>query len=163
MGSKTCGMCLQVTGSGVGSGATPITGTFKVFVNNECPSCAASGLDFGESGDGVWGIVWQAVPCPVTSNILYTFKSGSSASWMGLQASNTRYPVYTFEIQTGGAWLSLPRQSYNYFVESVPNVVAPFQIRLTAITGEQLIDTIPSITNGVTFTGSIQFTQVTTV
>lgn len=40
-GSLTCGTCLQVTGSGRGSGGNPIKGTFKAYIMDRfvCPSC----------------------------------------------------------------------------------------------------------------------------
>ena len=57
-GSAACGMCMQMTGDGVGSGADPIDGTFIVFVDNICPECSSGDLDLGESGDGRWDISW---------------------------------------------------------------------------------------------------------
>jgi len=158
--SATCGMCLSVTGSGVGSGANPITGTQTVFVNNLCPSCAAHGLDFGEGGDGSWDITWTAVPCESQGNIEYIFKSGSSAYWIGLQPRNTVVPVNTLEISIAGIWVSLPRDTDNYFLGSVSEIIPPFQVRLTSIFGEQHIDTLPSILSDqvTVVTGSSQFT-----
>lgn len=91
--SAACGMCLQVTGSGVGSGADPITGTFMVYVNNKCPECVAGDLDLGEPGSGRWDISWIAVPCPVVGNLQYKAASGSSQYWIKLQVRNHLIPV----------------------------------------------------------------------
>lgn len=157
--SKTCGMCISVTGSGVGSGANPVTGTFTVFVNNECPSCNAGGLDLGLNGDGLWDITWQAVPCPVSSNVQYVIKTGSSATWFAIQPRNTKYPVYLTDILVGGSWVNLPRVSYNYFVQSFSGsgVTFPATIRLTSVMGQVVEDTIPSLQINVVFNGNVQF------
>jgi len=157
--ATACGLCLSVTGSGVGSGASPITGTRIVYVNNECPSCATDGIDFGISGDGVWDITYEAVPCPVGSTLIqYQFKSGSGPTWIGIQARNTKYPVYKLELEVGGTYVSLPLQPYNYFVQSFSTAVTfPAQIRLTSSNGEQVIDTLSSIQNGVIIQGTKQF------
>jgi len=158
LASKTCGMCISVTGNGTGSGANPITGTSMVFVNNECPSCNSAGLDFGLSGDGVWDIVWKAVPCPVTSNIQYVIKTGSSAYWFALQARNTKYPVYLLDVQVAGSWVNMPRLNYNYFVQSFSGLTFPLTIRLTSVFGQVITDQIASLAQiNVPFNGAVQF------
>jgi hypothetical protein len=35
-----------------------VTGTYTVFVNNECPECEFGHLDFAMPGDGSWDITW---------------------------------------------------------------------------------------------------------
>ena len=40
-----CGACLEVTCSGQGLGANPITGTFKAMVIVKCPGCKKGGMD----------------------------------------------------------------------------------------------------------------------
>jgi len=165
-GSKTCGMCIAMTGvpgsRDAGDTKYKPTGTRTVFVNNLCPSCEEGGLDLGLDGDGQWGISYKAVPCPVgTTTIQYLFKAGSSAYWLGLQPRNTRYPVYKLEAQSGSSWVSLPRLDYNYFVQSFDSgLVFPLTIRLTAITGEIITDTISSVQNGVTIISTKQFQEV---
>ena len=53
-----CGMCLELTGTGVGSGGNPVTGVYHVFVNNQCPECEFGHLDVALPGDGLWDITW---------------------------------------------------------------------------------------------------------
>jgi len=159
-GSATCGMCISVSGNGVGLGATPVTGTRTVFVNNQCPSCPVGGdLDFALSGDGVWDITWKAVACPVGSTkIQYVFKEGSSTFWLGLQARNTKYPVYKFELLVNNVWTALPRQDFNYFVQSFSAGLAfPVKIRLTSALGHVVEDQINAVENGKIIEGKVQF------
>lgn len=37
--SLGCGMCVEITGSGKGSGVSPVTGTFKAIVHDLCGGC----------------------------------------------------------------------------------------------------------------------------
>lgn len=158
--SKTCGMCIQVTGTGTGSGANPITGTQLVYVNNECPSCSTDGLDFGEGGDGSWGLSWKAVPCPLEGNIQYVFKDGSGSTWIELQVRNNIVPVYTVELWSGGGYVELVRQSFNYFLGSSVSLTTPYKVRLTSVFGEQVVDTLSVIgsSQSVVYNGGVQFT-----
>ncbi|KAK9800251.1 hypothetical protein WJX73_007065 [Symbiochloris irregularis] len=59
-----CGACIQVTGTGVGKGKTPMTGTYTVTVNNILTQGNLGDLDFPRAGDGEWGIKWSFVKCP---------------------------------------------------------------------------------------------------
>jgi len=153
-------MCISLTGTGTGSGATPVTGTRLVYVNNECPSCNAGGLDLGLSGDGVWTITWQAVPCPVTTNIQYVIKSGSSAYWLGLQVRNSKYPITGLEVWNGGSYFVMPRQTDNYYEQGFSStpLTFPLKIRVTSAYGQQATDTIASLSSiNTVLQGAIQF------
>lgn len=160
MASKTCGMCVEVTGAGKGSGdaAYAVNGTRIVYVNNQCPNCPTGLLDFGLTGDGKWDITWKAVPCPITSNIQYVIKSGSSIYWIGIQPRNTVHPVYKLAINVKGVWTYLPRMDYNYFVASFSGLAFPIQIQMTSVKGEVITDTIQSLQIGVSISGNVQFT-----
>ena len=59
--------CLQVTGTGVGKGKTPMKGTYTVTVNNILTQGNVGDLDFPRAGDGEWGINWSFVKCPGTA------------------------------------------------------------------------------------------------
>jgi hypothetical protein len=48
-------------GTGKGSGADPVRGTYQVYVNNLCPECEWGHLDLGKNGDGLWDISWWGV------------------------------------------------------------------------------------------------------
>lgn len=39
-GSRMCGACVKVTGTGEGAGHDPITGTFDGFIMDQCPECS---------------------------------------------------------------------------------------------------------------------------
>lgn len=41
--SLGCGMCVEIKGSGKGSGANPVTGVLKAVVHDLCGGCAKGG------------------------------------------------------------------------------------------------------------------------
>jgi len=159
-----CGMCIQVTSKGTGSGANPIpSAPFTVFVNNQCPSCASGGIDLGLNGDGAWDMTWKAVACPVTSAVQYVYKSGSSVSWAGVQVRNTKYPVFAVSLTYGSTTVVLTPQSYNYYTGNLSPAFSSGNgtITITSVTGEVVTDSIfnpgsSSITIGTPFQGGVQ-------
>jgi len=157
-------MCINMTGTGTGSGANPLGAgkSYIVYVNNQCPSCADSGIDIGLSGDGAWGITWEAVPCPVTGNIQYLLQ-GANAYYIKLQIRNTLYPVAGVSIMQNNQWHPLTRTPDNFFeagsTVTFP-IAVPYSLQITSSSGSVVSDGVPSITNnGVVMTGNVQFSS----
>eukprot|EP01112_Ceratiomyxa_fruticulosa_P013159 TRINITY_DN3680_c0_g2_i2.p1 TRINITY_DN3680_c0_g2~~TRINITY_DN3680_c0_g2_i2.p1 ORF type:complete len:360 (-),score=79.20 TRINITY_DN3680_c0_g2_i2:61-1140(-) len=154
-------MCIQITGTGSGSGGSPVTGTFTVFVNNECPSCAANSIDLGKDGDGVWDISWKAVPCPCGSaKFQYTYQ-GTNAYYIKIQVRNHCVPVSGVSINSQGSWVALTRQPDNFWQTSgavypLPTAPSTFQIKVTSIYGDSVTDSITWSASG-TINGNVQF------
>jgi len=158
--SEFCGTCLNVNYLGTGSGANPPPSNFLVYVNNECPSCSTNGIDLGLSGDGVWNVAWEAVPCPVGSTNIQFLLQGANSYYIKLQVRNTLYPVYLVEVLQNGAYNALERTADNFFTAGSTvtfPLVFPLTVRVTAATGEQVIDSVASLTNSVVQQGSTQF------
>jgi expansin (peptidoglycan-binding protein) len=158
--SAACGICLSLTGSGVGSGSSPVDGTYTVFANNQCPSCGNSGIDLGLNGDGVWDITWKAVPCPLGSTLFQYVFQGANDYYIKLQARNTLYPVAAMYIYQSNAWQALARSADNFF-EAGSTVTYPLDfpisIKITSVTGDYVTDTISTLVNGEVIQGSVQF------
>lgn len=45
--SLGCGMCVQITGSGKGSGSDPVTGVIKAIVHDLCGGCGKGDFNLG--------------------------------------------------------------------------------------------------------------------
>jgi expansin (peptidoglycan-binding protein) len=155
-GSGVCGECVAVTGP---------KGNVTVRIVDECPGCEVGHLDlsqqaFAQIADVSAGrvtITWKVVPCNVTGNIAYYIKDGSSQWWTALQVRNSRLPVAKLEWLQGSTWTAIQRADYNYFV--VGGGVGPgsYQVRVTAIDGQSLMDTLPAVMPSTTVPGNGQF------
>jgi len=135
--STTCGLCANVTGNGIGSGTTPVDGTFLVYVADECPECKTGSLDFGDTGDGRWNINWVAVACPVIGNVQFLCQ-GCNDYYLKLQARNTPYPIASITV-TAPINVLLTRSSDNFFVGSPSSQLTyPITVHVTDIYGSSI-------------------------
>ncbi|CBA15354.1 hypothetical protein XALC_0836 [Xanthomonas albilineans GPE PC73] len=130
-------------------------GTVTVYVNdvnNGGDNCSMdmSPNAFSAIGDTSAGhipITWKVVQAPITGNLQYWIKDGSSPYWAAIQVRNHLYPVVKFEYKKDGDWISLPKTDYNHFVGE--NVGAQMlEVRITDIRGMVVTDTIPPLPSG---------------
>jgi expansin (peptidoglycan-binding protein) len=156
-GSAVCGECVAITGP---------KGQITVRIVDQCADCYDTGhLDlsqqaFAQIADPSAGrvpITWDVVACDVSGNLAYHFKDASSQWWTAIQVRNSRLPIARLEWMQGGAWVNVQRADYNYFIVDSGVGNAPFQVRVTAIDGQQLVDTLPAPQSDVTVPGAGQF------
>jgi expansin (peptidoglycan-binding protein) len=155
-GSGVCGECVTATGP---------SGSVTVRIVDLCPGCEQGHLDlsqqaFAKIADPSLGTVpihWQVVACNVSGNVAYEIKDGSSQYWTAIQVRNSRLPVTKLEWMQGGGYVDVMRASYNYFVVSGGVGPASYQVRITAVNGETLEDTLPPVQAGALVQGSAQF------
>lgn len=157
-GSAPCGACVAVHGP---------RGDLTVRIVDLCPGCEAGHLDlsmeaFAKIADVAAGnvpITWQLVACDVAGNVQYRFKEGSSRYWTAIQVRNHRLPIAALELRVGGGdWKSITRSAYDYFVDEAGiGSDGPFDVRITAVDGQQLTDTLPAVQSGVVVDGAAQF------
>lgn len=127
-------------------------GKTTVYVTDLYPEGPSGALDLspnafkqiGNQIDGKINISWKVVKAPVTGNVSYRIKEGSSRWWAAIQVRNHKYPVLKMEVQQNGRWLNLEKQDYNHFLGThLGN--QPLKIRVTDIRGVVLNDTIPAL------------------
>jgi expansin (peptidoglycan-binding protein) len=155
-GSAVCGECVAVTGP---------SGKVAVRIVDLCPECKPGQLDLSKEAfaaiadvsAGRVNISWQVVPCNVSGPIAYEFKDGSSQYWTAIQVRNSRLPIQAFEWQSSGTWIPISRTAYNYFVAEKGMGPGALHVRVTAVGGAQLEDTLASITPNATVQGAAQF------
>jgi expansin (peptidoglycan-binding protein) len=156
-GSAVCGECVAVTGP---------KGSVTLRIVDLCPECKSGDLDMSQEAfamiadvsAGRVKITWHVVPCAVTGSVAYRFKEGSSQYWTAIQVRNHRLPIAKLEWQTQGAWQDIPREGYDYFViAGGVGTTGAFQVRVTAIDGQTLVDTLPGVSAGQTVSGAAQF------
>jgi expansin (peptidoglycan-binding protein) len=157
-GSAACGEYVVVQGP---------KGSVTVRITDLCPECPKGNIDlsaeaFALIADPVQGrvpITWYVVPGNISGPVSYRYKEGSSRWWTGLQVRNHRLPITRLEILPTGAsgWIDVQRLDYNYFVHPTAIAPGPLQVRITALGGTTLVDTLPEPQPGVVTQGSGQF------
>jgi expansin (peptidoglycan-binding protein) len=157
-GSAVCGEYVAVTGP---------KGSVTVRITDQCPECKKGDLDlsveaFARIADPVAGrvpISWHVVPGDVSGPVSYRYKEGSSRWWVAIQVRNHRLPVTGLEIKPSGSadWIAVARTDYNYFVHPTDIGTGPVQVRITALGGATLVDTLPEPSGGVVVAGGAQF------
>ncbi len=159
--SKTCGMCLELTGHGIGQGRKPINGTRLAMVDNQCPECPYGDVDLGETGGGRWEVEWIAVECPTHGeNLVYKFKGGS-VWFQKLQIRNHPYPIESVAFFQEGRERQLTRTKDNHFktsgVDVVKPIPEPIHLVITDVFGHRVEDVIEKYEINVEIPGNVQF------
>jgi len=155
-GSAVCGACAAVTGP---------KGQVTVRIVDQCPGCKQGDLDLspqafdqiGEHSAGRIPITWSVVPCAVSGNVAYRYKEGSSQYWTAIQVRNHRLPIASLELQRDGAWMKVNREPYNYFIAPGGAGPGPVTVRITALDGQTLVDTLPPVSSATVVPGAGQF------
>jgi len=156
-----CGVCIQMQGTGTGSGNNPISKTPQtVFAHDECNGCATGSLDLAVTLDGSWGITWKAVVCPVGSEKLKYKFQGSNPYYIKVQVVSNSLPLSKVEFVVGSTTYPTTHTSDNFWTtSSLANPTFPLSVNVYSTAGEKLSDQIPSLTNNVLLNGvkGVQF------
>ena len=157
-GSAWCGACADVTA---------VNGTqVRVRIVDECPDCAPGQLDFHPDAfallapkeQGRVAITWNFVACDAQGPVSYKYKDGSNPYWTAVQVRNSRFPIAKLESsKDGSTWAEAARQDYNYFLNGSGFGSGTTQVRITAESGDTLIDTLPAVQENLIVTGQAQF------
>ncbi|CAF4033219.1 unnamed protein product [Rotaria sp. Silwood1] len=125
-----------------------------VYVTDLYPEGPSGALDlspnaFSEIGnmvDGKIDIQWKIVQAPITGNLSYRIKEGSSQWWAGIQVRNHKFPVVKLEYSKDEQWINLEKMDYNHFVGTDLGS-KPLRLRMTDIRGMTVIDSIPPLSD----------------
>ncbi len=154
-GSAACGACVEVTGP---------DGVIDVRIVDRCPGCAAGDLDLSPEAFkmiaaielGRVDISWHYVPCEVEGPLAYRFKEGSSQWWTALQVRNHRHAIASLDYSVDGGTTLIPiqRENYNYFVAPEGVGAEPFDLRVTDVYGQVVIDEGLVVGDGIVVEGA---------
>lgn len=150
-GSATCGACMQVSSP---------KGLVVVEVIENCAgACAAGEIELsqgaferiGELAEGRAPVSWQLVPCDRQGPIAFAYEADSDEWWAGIQVRNSRLPIAGLSIRVSDdGWIAMTRDGWNHFPISADLGAGPFDFRVTAIDGQELVESsIPFVPGGV--------------
>lgn len=156
--ASMCGAYVAVSGP---------RGTVTIRIIDQCPGCKQGDIDLSKEafsqiaskGVGRVAITWKIVAGAVSGPIAYHYKNGSTRYWTAIQVRSHRWPITALEILPKGStdWIRLERRAYNYFVHPKPIPAGPLQVRITALTGDTLVDELPEPKGGLLVKGAAQF------
>lgn len=153
-----CGMCIRLTGKGIGISPGIFNGTYTVYVNNKSPGLPVGILDFGnKSSTGGTDITWKAVPCNVGKNKM-KYRISGHEWWFKLSPQAVRYPVKSVRIWYNNKWFNGVKDNEQYYVFQ-SDLKTPFKfpmnISITSIFNQTVKDTLIKLDNFVF--GNVQF------
>ncbi|KAE9006114.1 hypothetical protein PF005_g13426 [Phytophthora fragariae] len=146
--TMNCGRCAQVscTDASCAGQSSEI-----VYIMDQCPGCAYGDLDLSpDVFESITGqsytklsIEWEFVDCPVSNNVQYCLKTGSSEFWVAVQPANFVSGVQSLSINGQGT--SLIDSAYYFLIDGSGESVADLNsvsISLTGVNGEVLEETV---------------------
>jgi len=165
--SYTCGECYQITGP---------SGTIMVVIADECPVkgnplCDGRMIHFDLGEQATFaalapssaGTVLEKIvkiACPVTGGFGFKFVPGTSEWYVAFIVYNHKVGITDVELQptNGSAYYQMDRNSnqWEYNAQGGP-VTTPYNVRLTAITGEQIVVSLDTFTEKTVVPTNDQF------
>ncbi|KAF4035286.1 hypothetical protein GN244_ATG12692 [Phytophthora infestans] len=142
-----CGRCAEVSCTDAScSGQSEI-----VYIMDQCPGCAYGDLDLSpDVFESITGqsytklsIEWKFVDCPISNNVQYCLKTGSSEFWVAVQPTNCASGVKSLSIN--GQETSVIDSAYYFLIDGSGESVADLSstsISMTGVNGEMLEETL---------------------
>ncbi|CAH0478942.1 unnamed protein product [Peronospora belbahrii] len=146
--TRNCGRCAEVSCDD--SRCSDTTSTVIVYIVDRCPECVKGDLDLsptvfkqltGRTPDR-YRMKWKFAECPVTGNIEYCTKTGSSSSWLAVQPANFASGVASMKI--GNQDVTMVDSCYYFLLNAGMNInMAAVDIEITSVSGEVITETLP--------------------
>ncbi|ETN00013.1 hypothetical protein PPTG_18395 [Phytophthora nicotianae INRA-310] len=161
-----CGRCAEVSCDD--DRCSDTTSTQIVYIVDRCPECKQGDLDLSPavfeaitgSDPDRYSIKWRFVDCPVSGNIEYCTKSGSSSSWLAIQPANFASGVASMKIANQD--VTMVDSCYYYLLNGGSNVdMSAVSVELTSFSGETITETL-SLTADECTEGTSNFRASTT-
>ncbi|POM71753.1 Carbohydrate-binding protein [Phytophthora palmivora] len=162
--TMNCGRCAEVTctDSSCAGQSSEI-----VYIMDQCPGCEYGDLDLSpDVFESITGqsytklsIEWKFVDCPISNNVQYCLKTGSSEFWVAVQPANFVSGVQSLSIN--GQETSVINSAYYFLIDGSGESVADLSsisISLTGVNGEVIEETM-SLTADECTEGSKQFSS----
>lgn len=156
--SASCGACMLVSSPRGEVTVEVIENCAGACVDGEIELSRTAFERIGDPDEGHADVTWQLVPCVRTSPIEFSYEADSDEWWAGIQVRNTTLPVASLWIDLPEqGWTELERDGWNHFPVSANLGSGPFDFRIVAIDGQELLETDVEYVPGGVVTGKSQF------
>jgi expansin (peptidoglycan-binding protein) len=154
---EACGQCLEVTGP---------AGTAIIQVVDRCNDCADDKLVIskpafdkiaGKASSGREKIRWKPVACEVTGNLEFRIKKTSSEYWTAVQVRSHKLAIKSVAFKRDDKWSEMSRSNDNYFVAAKGVGKGAMVLKITAVDGQSVEQTLDKWKDGETYKGQVQF------
>ncbi|MDH6597511.1 expansin (peptidoglycan-binding protein) [Bacillus aerius] len=123
-----------------------------MYVTDKYPEGSKGALDLspnafakiGNMADGKIPISWKIIKAPISGNVAYRIKEGSSEWWAAIQVRNHKYPVMKMEYYKDGQWVNMEKTDYNHFLGFHMGSTS-LPVRITDIRGVIVKDQLPAL------------------
>lgn len=104
-------------------------------------------------------MTWELVKCPSTGKVQYQFQTEANPYWTSLWVRNARLPLKSVEVKgvNHSAFVPLKRGGDGTLTDASGFGDGSFTLRVTAIDGQVITDTLPKIVPGGLVASSGQF------
>ncbi|OWY99858.1 hypothetical protein PHMEG_00029068 [Phytophthora megakarya] len=158
--TMNCGRCAEVscTDASCAGQSSEI-----VYIMDQCPGCEYGDLDLSpDVFESITGqsytklsIEWKFVDCPISNNVQYCLKTGSSEFWVAVQPANFVSGVQSLSIN--GQETSVIDSAYYFLIDGMCVAdLSSVSISLTGVNGEVIEETL-SLTADECTEGAKQF------
>jgi len=144
---QLCGMCIQVSSvTEMSYNASPYPNPpYIVLLTNYGPTPSDNWLDhnFQSPVGGEWQLTYQAVPCPVTSDIQWQINAGSGTWYLQLLPVYNSLVIEQMCINTNGQWQAMSRVQggglWSFGGQQIPD---NFQLKAISLDGQVIVDNV---------------------
>jgi expansin (peptidoglycan-binding protein) len=153
-----CDACVRVTTATGKSVTARVVTTGATHGPNDL-DLSQSAFDAIDEGQYPRSMNWELVECEAGGKLQYQFQTEASASWTSLWVRNARLPVTLLEVksQAHSDFTPLTRGGDGTLTDEAGFGDGSFTLRVTAIDGQVISDTIPAIVPGGVVSSSAQF------
>jgi expansin len=155
--SRTCSACMEVSAAGISIIVEVIENCGGACIEGEIELSRTAFDVLGNLDDGRLDVSWKLVPCDRPGPISIAYEVDSDEWWAGIQVRNPALPVDYLEIRYAEDWERLEMDGWNHFPVSGDLGTGPFDLRITAIDGQQIVEEAVPYVPGETVSGTKQF------
>lgn len=157
-GGAVCDACISIE-TGEGKSIVARVVTYGVQQADGDLDVSPSVYEAIHQGEHPRRQTWHFTRCPDAGTLVYEFQTEANPWWTSLWVRNARVPLVKAEVKAEGDrdFVELSRASDGTLTDASGFGEGAFQLRLTAMDGQVVIDELPGFEPGSLVTSTLQF------